>query len=374
MVASDLVGRSAARALGIAAAATLAALTPRIAWWAKPARTLEVVIVDKTVPFRNMREHAAIPWILHANKIENGLGRFLDPTRDYVGFDPVAKAGRDLGPTDVAFADVLFLADTYGVYVGDYQHPGDQAALERSPKIYGGLSEDEAKTIDQFAARGGMVVGEFNAFASPTEEGPRARLEARFGVHWTKWVARYWPNLQDRNEVPRWVGRVYERVAGRPYDLTGGGLVFVREDSDIAVLRNGEDLGPGVVSQERLPAGAAFGFPERGGYRYWMDVVVATNAEVLYEHVVDTTAGGVRVLSAHGLPRRFPALTKLRDAWYFAGDFVDNSLDLGNPELAWLLVYRQERVGCGRGATLEESSFWGWYVPIVSRLLSSRAR
>jgi hypothetical protein len=170
------------------------------------------------------------------------------------------------------------------------------------------------------------------------------------------------------------VGRVYERVTGHSYDLIGGGLVFVREDSDIAVLRNGEELGPGVVSQERLPAGAAFGFPERGGYRYWMDVVVATDAEVLYEHVVDTTAAGARALAAHGLPRRFPALTKQRDAWYFAGDFVDNSLDLGNPELAWLLAYRQERVGCSRAATLEESFFWGWYVPIVSRLLVSRAR
>jgi hypothetical protein len=190
MLASDLVGRVAARALAIAAAGTLAALTPRIAWWARPARTLEVVIVDKTVPFRNMREHAAIPWILHANKIENGLGRFLDPARDYVGFDPVAKAGRDLGSADVAYADVLFLADTYGVYVGDYEQPGEQAALERSPKIYGGLSDDEAKTIDHFAARGGMVVGEFNTFASPTEDVPRARLEARFGVHWTKWVAQ----------------------------------------------------------------------------------------------------------------------------------------------------------------------------------------
>jgi hypothetical protein len=219
-----------------------------------------------------------------------------------------------------------------------------------------------------------MVIGEFNTFASPTEDVPRARLEARFGVRWTKWVARYWPNLQDPNEVPRWVGRVYEHVTGRPYDLTGGGLVFVRDDTDIAVLRNGEDLGPGVVSQERLPAGTAFGFPERGGFRYWMDILVATDAEVLYEHVVDATPAGARSLAAHGLPRRFPALTKLRDVWYFAGDFVDNSLDLGNPELAALLAYREERVGCSRGATLEESFFWGWYVPIVSRLLASRAR
>src|SRR3546814_9473159 len=45
-------------------------------------------------------------------------------------------------------ADVLVIADTYGVYVGDYERPGEQAALERSPKIYGGVDEAEARAIE----------------------------------------------------------------------------------------------------------------------------------------------------------------------------------------------------------------------------------
>lgn len=347
---------------------------PAVVWKVSPAKTLEIVVVDKTVPFRNDREHAAIPWMLHALKIENGLGKFLDPARDYVGFDPVDRAGRDLTAETLAYANVLFIADTYGVYVGDYQRPGDQAALERSPKIYGGISDEEARAIEAFNGRGGMTLAEFNTFGSPTDEGPRARLEAMFGVHWTHWVARYWPNLQDPNEVPRWVGTVYERVTGHPFDLTGGGFVMVRDDADILVLRDGKELGPRVITQERLAPGAAFGFPERGGFRYWMDVVGAPDAEVLYEHTLDVTPAGERELAAHGLNRRFPAVTRRRDAWYFAGDFVDNSMDLGNPERAWLLTYRQDRVGCGGTPTAEEAFFWGWYVPIVSRLFSARAR
>ncbi len=364
------------RVLRIGAAALLACASlygPMVAWRIARPRTLEVVIVDKTVPFRNEREHAAIPWILHALKIQDALGHFLDPTRDYVGFDPVARVGHDLTRDDLAYADVLFVADTYGVYTGDYQRPGDQAALERSPKIFGGVSDDESRAIDGFVARGGMAIAEFNTFGSPTEDGPRARLEAAFGVRWTRWVARYWPNLQDPNEVPRWVGTVYRRVTGKPFDLAGGGFVMVRDDADIVVLRDGEHLGPKVVTQERLPPGAAFGFPERGAFRYWMDIVTATDAEVLYEHVIDATPAGERELAAHGLGRRSPAVTRRRDAWYFAGDFVDNSLDLGNPERAWLLPYREERVGCG-APTPEETFFWSWYVPIVARLFSARAR
>jgi hypothetical protein len=344
-----------------------------VAWRLARPRTLEAVIVDKTVPFRNDREHAAIPWILHALKIQNGLGRFLDAEHDYVGFDPVSRTGRELTAADLANADLLFIADTYGVYVGDYQRPGDQAALERSPKIYGGLSEGEARVIDAFAARGGMVIAEFNTFASPTDDGAEARLEATFGVRWSRWVARYWPDLQDRNEVPRWVGHVYERVTGHLFDCTGGGMVLVREDRDIVVLRDGDDLRHSVVSQERAPLGAAFAFPQRGAFRYWMDVVAATDSELVYEHVLDVTPAGERKLEAHGLSRRFPAVTRRRDAWYFAGDFVDNALDLGSPEQAFVLGFRRERLACG-SPTPEEEFFWGWYVPIVSRLLASRAR
>ncbi|HZU84085.1 MAG TPA: hypothetical protein VE987_14250 [Polyangiaceae bacterium] len=362
--------------LRVAAAAAVVvafAALPSVAWRLQAPRTLEVVVVDKTVPFHNYREHAAVPWLLHAMKIQNAAGRFLDAARDYVGFDPLGKKGRDLTADDLAHADVLVLADTYGVYTGDYARPGEQAALERSPKIYGGLVDDEAHAIEDFAARGGMVIGEFNAFASPTEDRARARLEALFGVRWTKWVARYWPNLQDENEVPRWIGRLYQRAAGAALDARGGGLVFVREDADIVVLRDDEDLRGHIVTQERTPAGAVFGFPERGSFYYWMDLVEATGSEVLYEHVVDATPAGERKLAAHGLRRRFPALTRRWDAWYFAGDFVDSAMDLGEPERAWLMPYRRARAGCG-GAGAEEASFWGWYAPIAARLLSSRAR
>ncbi len=359
--------------LGLVVIAILVpALLPYVAWHLQKPRTLEVVIVDKTAPFRNYREHAAIPWILHTMKIENRAGAFLDPASDYVGYDPVRKQGRDLTERDLAPADLLVIADTYGVYRGDYERPGDQAALERSPKIYGGLTDEEAAAIAAFTAGGGTVIAEFNAFASPTGDSARERMEGLFGVRWTHWVARYWPNLRDENEVPKWVGRIYERVNGKPFDLRGGGLVFVHDDSDIVVLRDDDDLRSSVVAQERTRAGAVFDFPERGAYAYWMDVVDSTASEVLYEHVIDTTPAGEKELAAHGLSRRFPAVTRRWNAWYFAGDFVDNTMDLGDPERAWVLPLRRTTAACG-GAT-DEASFWEWYVPIVSRILASHAK
>jgi hypothetical protein len=348
------------------------ALGPHVGWLLTRSRTLRVVIVDKTVPFRNYREHAAVPWILRAMKVRAPSGAFMDPAQDYVGFDPASKTGHDLTDQDLASADTLVVTDTYGVYEGDYAEAGEHAALERSAKIYGGLSYAEATAIEAFAARGGLVLAEFNTFASPTESTSRARLEGLFGVRWTRWVARYWSDLQDAKEVPRWVGATYERVYHAPFDLTGAGLVFVHEDGDIVVLRDKDDLDAEVLTQERTPTGAEFGLPERGAFRYWIDVLEARGSDVLYEHVVHATSAGQAKLDAHGLRAHFPAITRRGDAYYFAGDFADSGLELGSPERAWLLGYRRARAN-GCGGERDESSFWGFYAPILERLLASRA-
>lgn len=365
--------RRALRIGGLVVATLTVLLAPRIAFWLAPARTLHVVILDKTVPFHQFREHAAIPWLLRASKIREPDGRYLDPRRDYVGFDPGTRSGTRLTAAHLEEADVLVCTDTYGVYHGDYS-PSPPASMERSEKIYGGLDESEARAIVDFSARGGMVIAEFNTFASPTEAPARARLEALFGVRWTHWVARYWTELADTNEVPPWLGRLYQKVTGRTFDLTGPGFVFIKEDADVAILRPGEDLGPAVVAQMRTPAGANHGFPERGAFWFWMDVVEATDGEVLYEHVLDVTEGGAEKLRRHGLSSRFPAMSKKGAAYYFAGDFVDNTIDLGSPERFGLLPYRERTTGCGGGEVGGDGFFWAIYAPVMTRLFSSRAR
>jgi hypothetical protein len=350
----------------------LLCLAPHLVWRWLPSRTLAVVIVDKTVPFREFREHAAVPWLLHALKIRAPDGRFLDPTHDYLGFDPITKTGNDITAADMASADAVIVTDTYGVYDGDYGQPHDQAALEHSPMIYGGVTDDEARALEVFVAKGGLLIAEFNTFASPTRAEARARLEALFGVHWTGWVGRYWPDLHDSNEVPRWMGRLWEEQTHTPFDLTGAGLVFVREDQSILVLRATEDLLPGVLAQQRTQLGAASGMAETASYRFWFDVVQPVDAEVLCEHVVDVTPAGAAKLRALGLPIRFPAVAKRQSAWYLAGDFVDSSIERGRPELAGLLLWK--RYVARVGGVPEERFFWGWYAPLVGSLLEQRAR
>src|SRR5688572_27557019 len=257
---------------------------PKIVWWVWFLRTLNVVIVDKTVPFEKYREHEIFFWLLEAWKIASSSDRFLDPASDYVGYDPIAKRGTDLDGSKLMQADLLFIADTYGVYVGDYEVPGDVAALERSPKIYGGLSDQEASSIEAFLGRSCTVIAEFNTFASPTSESARKRMEAAFGVRWTDWVARYWPNVRDPNEVPPWVGKVYERVFHKPFEITGPAMIFVKNDVDMVVLQPSLHFEGDEISTMRRTDAAPSELPRSGSFYFWLDVVEPIDAEVLYEH------------------------------------------------------------------------------------------
>ncbi|MCC7384013.1 MAG: hypothetical protein IT384_19380 [Deltaproteobacteria bacterium] len=348
------------------------------AWWLQlPYRRLEVVVVDKSIPFPKYREHQNLHWLLHAWKVIDHRNTFIEPTRDYRGFDPFQKRGHDLVAADLEHAAAVFIADTYGVYVGDYLRPGEVAALERSPKIYGGLTSSEAASLINFARRGGLVIGEFNTFASPTPDGVRAEMERLFGARWTKWVARYWPDVRDENEVPPWIGRVYERVYQRPFDLEGAALIFVRDDVDMVVLQPEVHLEPEVLLLERTGGAPELeGLPDTGEYRFWLDVVEAREEDVLYQYRVATNPDGAVLLRQHGLGTRFPAVIRHRaagmpgHAWYFAGDFIDTAIELGDPERAWLLPWRRYV----RRGTPEERFFWGWYTPVLDQVLFGEAR
>lgn len=336
----------------------------------RPGTTGVVVVVDKTVPFEKYREHENIHWLLHALKIAGPDGRYLEPHTDYLGFDPKARTGRDLRSEDLDAADLLFVADTYGVYAGDYEQPGDVAALERSPKIYGGFSQAEAEMIDRFVGEEcKSVIAEFNTFGSPTGDAARAILERRFGARWTRWVARYWPNVRDENEVPSWVGKVYERVFDRPFDLEGPALIFVRDDTDMVVLqpsRHFEDEEEIITLQKT--AHAPEHWPDEGAYYFWLDVIEADRPDVLYEYRVEVNEAGRRELEAHGLRPVFPAVVRRPGTTYLAGDFVDLPVELGDPEQAGLLTLRRFRAFLG--GTYNERFIWGWYAPLMEILVT----
>jgi len=215
---------------------------------------------------------------------------------------------------DLQDRNVLYIADTYGVYTGDYlQRAGKE--IERNQKIFGGLSESEVEATEWFAAQGHLIIGEFNCFASPTPKELRERTESVFGVQWTGWSGRYFVNFADRTDVPYWLMDKWEADNSRPWDLEGAGYMFVNDDTgeylilqeDVHIERRGVEL----VPIERFAAEDDMQGVEPCTFCYWFDVIEAgPDVDVLADFDLHLTAAGAQLLSAHNVPLKFPAVTR----------------------------------------------------------------
>ena len=365
-------------------AAALAVLTPWACYEARPKRRVDLCVLDKTVPFRNWFEHRSLYWLLdHRNVVKaDGTGYALE--RDYLGAYPPEIAGdppertRDLTAGDVQGADLIYLADSYGVYRDDLASKERMAAaLERSPKIYGGLTLDEARAAVGGLDSGKTLIAEFNTLGSPTGEDARKTLEAALGVRWTRWIGRYFADLDDVAEVPQWMRDDYEREWKRPWRFEGPGYVLMQDDAHCEVLRVGfEAKTIGLTIERERPvdaslANAADGVP----YPYWFDIVIdAPDTKRLASFAWHLESEGRERLKARGLPERFPAVTRRISAeggvaWYFAGDFADNPMD---PRPVGFLGYPGFRrfVEGIRRVPSETAFYWRFYVPMMESILN----
>jgi len=361
-------------------------LVPRIVHGVRPERRLPLVALDKTVPFENRLEQRSFFWLLDHLKIVKDDGSRYDVDRDYIGTEPAPRAGdppvrtRDLVDADVERARLLYLIDTYGVYEGDLASGSAmRAALERSRKIYGGLTAEEARAVRRAADNGVTVLAEFNTWASPTGAAARTIMEELLGVRWTHWLGRYFPDLDDEGDVPGWLRRNYEREWSKPWEFRGPGYALVRDDEAVEVLLPGRHVRhPGLTLERSRPvdpllADAHDGVP----YFYWFDVVEpAEKTRVLAQYAWHLKPEGERRLRARGLPVRFPAVTLRANGrsgaapascYYLAGDFADNVLGERGVPLAGYLRLRSWL------PSTDQSFFWRFYAPMMRELLREHA-
>jgi hypothetical protein len=346
-------------------------------------RPLDIVVLDKTVPFENRLEHRSLFWLLNHLKIVRPDGEAYDRDRDYLGAFPGPVPGdppqriMDLAAERVHGADLLYIADTYGVYEQDLVSGEEmKAALERSPKIYGGLQAGDVDAVEAALDAGTPVVAEFNSLGSPTGEESRRRMERILGVRWTRWIGRFFAELSDEQEVPQWMRNNYEREWERPWRFSGPGYVLLQDDAHCEVLRVGhESKQVGLTIDRARPAdrllvGAADGV----AYPYWFDVVeVADEAEVLARFHWRLTPEGLARLTARGLPRQFPAVVRYGHpqaaTLYFAGDFSDNPMADKRVPFAGYLTFKR-RLESVKLSPSESSFYWTFYVPVMNNLLS----
>ena len=355
-------------------------LTPWACYRMRPETKLDLVVLDKTVPYANRIEHRSLYWLVGHLKIVHPDGRPYDRDTDYLGAFPGPVPGDrpartiDLDREAALRADLLYLVDTYGVYEDDLDSgPEMKAALERSPRIYGGLEPAEAEAVEAAVDAGRTVLAEFNTFASPTAGATRERMEKLLGVHWTRWIGRWFERLENREEVPQWMRDIYEREWRREWDFAGAGWVLVRDDSACEVLKAGREVEAlGLTLERERPVDPLLGGAHDGvAYPFWFDVVEALpGSRTLASYQWHVTDEGRRRLEGRGLPLRFPAVVRAPrgEAHYFAGDFADNPMPDGAMPFAGYLELMQW-LEAAKLAPSEQTFYWRFYVPLMTRVL-----
>ena len=357
-------------------------LAPLIFWLFSEKSPWSVQVIDKTVPHSNYREHAALHWILNNTKVSNPL----DDTkwnikRDYIGYYPdrVEKAPRfkgvELQPENLQNSNLLYIADTYGVYSGDFLEESERLThLDYSKLIYGGLDEEEVDAIVEFSQLGGSIVAEFNTFASPTWGSASRRLQDLLGLKWSGWSGRFFSDLASEIEIPRWARRHWEEHYKEEWEFEGPGYLFAHEDTRIFVLPVGTHISatsPKLYKKTSHPL--LNGVEDNITFHYWIDVVYPIDpTQILAEYRFELTEEGQRIFEDFRIPEAFPAVLLASKAplrMYFAGDFSDNRISRGPYYLKWWPKFARWSSSM-RDPHGPAVFFWKFYYPLLRNIFS----
>lgn len=342
-------------------------------WQLQPNSILHVVILDKTVPDTSYREHKSLMWLLNNLKYYNSMtGQPFQYNQDYYGFFPLPEekyALREL-PNHLKDVDLLYIADTYGVYTEDFYHRNIRG--ERSKLMYGGLNVADVSKIEQGLNHNTILVAEFNTLATPSEEQATERLQTLLGVKWTGWIGRYFENLRvDNTEIPKWMIDNYEKQYQQKWLFTGAGFALVNKDDSLIILQVGKEVGDKrnriIFSQAAVDY---YKVSKEVQYDYWFDIIeAAPSAQVLANYYLDVTVEGDDILKKWGLPKVFPAIVKHEASYrtyYFAGDYADNE---AIPERYDAIVWRQTLGISWIGMDTHKNFYWQLYFPLMKKIL-----
>lgn len=343
-----------------------------------------MLVVDKTVPETDYREHRAIYWVAEHRHFINPDGSFYDHEKDYLGYHPTDGRQELITEELLENHNLLYLADTYGIY--DYEE-GLKAYEEKLPYqhqdielLYGGLSLDEVEAIKKYAGNANnILIGEHNIFGYPTYLNPEASLTLQniFGVRYSGWLTRYYSDL---DEAAFWLKERYSQIYGQQWDLAGPGMVFVREEvpalnwqRDLVIVTDDKFDGPWPVlsdSDHRLTEGASRNIP----YLYWVEILeVIPEADILTYYELPLKEEALTALRIRGLPEHIPAVVHYTppdraERIYFAGDFADQlpamlpARLIGSARIQRLMTYLP-------GLPVEYRFYFQWYEPVITNIL-----
>ncbi|APG59119.1 hypothetical protein [Christiangramia salexigens] len=352
-----------------------------LAWLLTPNTKLVVAIIDKTVMDESGQEHISLNWVLNHEKFTKTSEKPYRIDTDYFGFFPGQNKDYQLKGLERFSAsqitklsndaDLVYFTDTYGVYNNDW-FEGDKNGL-----LYGGLSDEDTELMQLMKEKQKLIIAEFNTIGSPTKHYNRKRFEDMFHLHWTGWTARYFENLDIKQnaEIPEWLVKNYNRSHKHKWPFKRSGIAFVSDDQQIVILEEGRHLQsamPHIITEEEHQE--EYSIPESIKYPFWFDIISYDKEvnEAVSIFKMDLTEQGRKELVQNGIPATFPAVTrhtgKDYSFYYFSGDFADNPVRLGSSYFKGISFFKGLFYDT-RNPMERSSFFWKFYQPLLTKIL-----
>ncbi|MEE4116623.1 MAG: hypothetical protein V2I37_10665 [Marinilabiliaceae bacterium] len=351
-------------------------------WFFKEKKPMDIVIMDKTVHSLDRLNHRLLTWVLANDRIvkKDNKQKYL-LRKDYYGFYPIkplrSKQFRmnDLRLNDVIIMaesnDVLYYADTYGVFFNDWYQ--GMHRNRRTRKLYGGLNNNDYLLLVEMRKRDKLTILEYNTFDYPTDAFERYRVEeGQYNMKSTGWIGEYYPSL-DSLSVPPWLISMHAKRYNTPWDFKNAGIVFLKGETEVVILEEGKHLNtamPFIITDPSLAA--EYGVAEKVPFLGAFDIVDPRENNVVSSFELDVTEEGADILDRRlMISPRIPAV--IRDntsgnAVYFCGDFATGQIPpwtacFSNLKFIDGLLYKDDDINDPR------RFFWLYYRPLLGTIL-----
>lgn len=337
-------------------------IIPRLAWWDRTPVNIELGIAGPSPAPGVSHPPVGLEWILRHLKAR-----------------PPIAGGFGLSPGAIVASELKNLSAVY-LFGGLAESMGSEAESgegDFESHIDKWLVATEARALTAFTSRGGATLAEGGVLPAVGDSEALWRVEDCFRVRWTGWSGLSVDDIGDPSQTPPWILALL-REAG---DMTtvGGPAVILFKGEQILVLRGDLEIEPDIheiVWRESTKLISRKGMRGQVSYRGWFDIVRSRGGcEVLADHKLHVTEWGAKKLEAAGLSDTFPCFLGYRGAhvsYYLAGTFSSDG-----PSDIWVRVAGYPALASAFNSYLggeREAAFWGFYYPIMSRVILEAAR
>jgi hypothetical protein len=362
-------------------------LIPVISWliWSiSPGKSLNVMVLNKTVLSMERKEHRALFWFLLHEKYVKPDGKVYNMNKDYFGFHPLKpEKSRKYNVNRIKLTDIdkltgeydmAYFADTYGVFFNEWYR--GKNIKDKGTLIEGGLNNNDYLFLKKMTDLKKLIIGEYNFYTPPTDDLVRRRTEELLGIQWNGWTGSYFSDLnKEKNKIlPLWIVDLYDSKNETKWEFTGAGIVLVNQHTrDIVVLEANKHLEMAEPEVQTTEYGKAhFDIPEYVNFCQWFEITYPEKNNVVAEFKIHINMEGKPLLDQYNLPSRFPAVIESSSGspfYYFTGDFTEYPVKMFSARLKGIEVFKglfySEKTG-------DPSRFyWTYYQPLIGQILEN---